>query len=81
MAEKILVLTGSKSKIVEGPLPEDDPKQRRPNIELAETLLGWRPKIELDEGLQRTIAYFDALLRERGKEIACKTAFPLASAR
>jgi len=69
LAEKILLVVGSKSKIVERPLPEDDPKQRQPNIELAEKLLGWRPTINLDEGLQKTIAYFDELLREHGKAI------------
>ena len=50
-------------------MPEDDPKQRQPNIELAEKLLGWRPAINLDEGLNRTVAYFEALLREHGKSI------------
>jgi UDP-glucuronate decarboxylase len=70
LAEKILLVIGSKSKIVERPLPEDDPKQRQPNIELAQTLLGWRPTVGLDEGLRRTIAYFDDLLSERGKAMA-----------
>jgi UDP-glucuronate decarboxylase len=70
LAEKVIAATGSKSKIVERPLPEDDPKQRQPNIELAERLLGWRPTINLDEGLNRTVAYFEALLREHGKSIA-----------
>ena len=51
-------------------MPEDDPKQRQPNIELAEKLLGWRPTINFDEGLIRTVAYFEALLREHGKSIA-----------
>jgi UDP-glucuronate decarboxylase len=69
LAEKVIDLTGSQSKIVERPLPEDDPKQRQPNIDLAEKLLGWRPTINLDEGLQRTVAYFEALLREHGKAI------------
>jgi UDP-glucuronate decarboxylase len=70
LAEKVIAATGSKSKIVERPLPEDDPKQRQPNIALAEKMLGWRPAIELDEGLKRTIVYFEALLRERGKPAA-----------
>ncbi len=69
LAEKLLAMTGSKSKIIERPLPEDDPKQRQPKIELAEKLLGWRPSTGLDEGLERTIAYFDRLLREHGKSI------------
>lgn len=58
LAEKVIALTGSTSKIVFQPLPEDDPLQRRPNIDLARAKLGWEPKIQLEEGLQRTIAYF-----------------------
>jgi UDP-glucuronate decarboxylase len=69
LAEKVIAITGSKSKIVERPLPEDDPKQRQPNIELAGKLLGWRPSINLDEGLTRTIAYFEALLRAHGTPV------------
>ena len=67
LAEKVIAITGSKSKIVDRPLPEDDPKQRQPNIELAEKLLGWRPSINLDEGLKRTVTYFEARLRAHGK--------------
>lgn len=67
LAEKILAMTGSKSKIVTRPLPEDDPRQRQPDIALAEKLLGWRPTIQMDEGLRRTIAYFESLMREHGK--------------
>ncbi|QBR72618.1 NAD-dependent dehydratase [Beijerinckiaceae bacterium] len=67
LAEKILTMTGSKSKIVTRPLPEDDPRQRQPDIALAERLLGWRPTIQMDEGLRRTIAYFESLMREHGK--------------
>jgi UDP-glucuronate decarboxylase len=67
LAEKILAITGSKSEIVARPLPEDDPRQRRPNIALAEKLLCWRPTVELDEGLRYTIAYFEMLLREHGE--------------
>jgi UDP-glucuronate decarboxylase len=69
LAEKVIDVTGSKSKIVERPLPEDDPKQRQPNIDLAEKLLGWHPTINLNEGLKRTVAYFEALLNEHGKTI------------
>ena len=59
LAEKVLELTGSKSQIVHRPLPSDDPTQRRPDIALAQRELGgWEPKIALDEGLQKTIAYF-----------------------
>jgi UDP-glucuronate decarboxylase len=79
LAEKVIAVTGSKSKIVERPLPEDDPKQRQPNIELAEKLLGWRPTINLDDGLKRTIVYFEALLREHGKSIAGDRRLPTAA--
>jgi dTDP-glucose 4,6-dehydratase len=58
IAKKVLDLTGSASPIVYEPLPEDDPKVRRPNIARAQALLGWNPSISLEEGLQRTIAYF-----------------------
>lgn len=51
-------MTGSKSKIVYRPLPEDDPKVRRPDITGARTLLGWEPKVGLDEGLTKTLEYF-----------------------
>ena len=57
-AERIKALTGSKSEIVFRPLPEDDPKVRQPDITRARQLLGWEPKIGLDEGLQKTIDYF-----------------------
>lgn len=63
LADKIISLTGSKSKIVHLPLPQDDPIQRKPDISLAkEKLGGWEPKIELEEGLKKTITYFDELL-------------------
>jgi UDP-glucuronate decarboxylase len=58
LAEKVIRLTGSRSKIVFKPLPIDDPTQRRPAIELARQKLGWEPTIELEEGLRRTIEYF-----------------------
>ena len=57
-AEEILALTGSKSKIVYEPLPQDDPKQRRPNITKAREILGWEPKVDRREGLKRTLEYF-----------------------
>ena len=62
LAKKITKLTNSKSKIIYKPLPEDDPKQRQPNIELAKKELKWEPKIQLDEGLKKTINYFERLL-------------------
>lgn len=58
LAEKVIDLTGSQSKIVQQPLPEDDPVRRRPDISLAKKHLGWEPTIPLDEGLKRTIPYF-----------------------
>jgi UDP-glucuronate decarboxylase len=58
LAETILKLAGSKSKLVFEPLPSDDPKQRQPNIELAKIKLGWEPKVNLEDGLKETIAYF-----------------------
>ena len=58
IAETIIKMTGSTSKIVYRPLPTDDPKQRRPDITRARTLLGWEPKVQLEEGLVKTIAYF-----------------------
>jgi len=63
LARKILLLTGSRSKIVYNPLPEDDPKQRRPDISKAKKLFDWQPKITLDEGLGFTIEYFKAVLK------------------
>lgn len=69
LAEKILAITGSKSRIIGRPLPDDDPRQRQPNIELAKKLLGWTPTVALDEGLVSTIDYFETLLREHGKKI------------
>jgi len=58
LAHKIIELTGSKSKILQTPLPQDDPKQRRPDISQAKKMLNWEPKIKLDEGLIKTIDYF-----------------------
>ena len=63
LAELVIELTGSKSKLVYEPLPSDDPTQRRPVIDKARDILGWEPTIPLREGLVRTIAYFDELLR------------------
>jgi dTDP-glucose 4,6-dehydratase len=58
LAERIIALTGSKSRIVEKPLPVDDPKVRQPDITRARTILGWEPKVPFDEGLRETLAYF-----------------------
>jgi UDP-glucuronate decarboxylase len=62
-AERIVANTGSKSKIVFKPLPQDDPKQRCPDISLASAKLGWKPQIDLETGLQKTVAYFSGRLR------------------
>jgi UDP-glucuronate decarboxylase len=66
LAERVLKLTGSRSKIIYQPLPQDDPMQRCPDIGLAQRLLDWQPKVSLDEGLSRTATYFDKLLSESG---------------
>jgi dTDP-glucose 4,6-dehydratase len=58
IAETIIRMTGAKSRIIYKPLPTDDPKQRRPDITRARTLLGWEPKVQLEEGLVKTIEYF-----------------------
>jgi UDP-glucuronate decarboxylase len=65
LAELVIELVGSRSRIVYCPLPQDDPKQRRPDISLARRELGWTPGIKLVDGLKRTIAYFEDLLRLR----------------
>lgn len=62
LAERVLELTGSSSRLIFNPLPQDDPKQRQPDITLARTELAWEPSIMLDEGLRKTITYFDELL-------------------
>jgi UDP-glucuronate decarboxylase len=62
LALKVIAMTGSRSELIEKPLPQDDPQQRQPNITLARTELGWEPTIALEQGLERTIAYFSSLL-------------------
>jgi UDP-glucuronate decarboxylase len=64
LAEIVIDLTGSQSTLTFLPLPQDDPKQRQPDIRLAREALGWQPTIPLRQGLERTIAYFDALLKD-----------------
>lgn len=59
---KVIELTGSTSQILQMPLPQDDPKQRRPDISQAKQMLNWEPKIPLEEGLKKTIEYFRATL-------------------
>lgn len=66
LAERVIALTGSSSNLVFKPLPQDDPRQRQPDISLARQLLGWNPAVMLDEGLKKTIEYFDSLLARDG---------------
>jgi UDP-glucuronate decarboxylase len=58
LAEQVIYITGSTSKIIQQPLPQDDPRQRRPDISMAKSVLGWEPKIQLQQGLNKTIDYF-----------------------
>ena len=69
LAKKVIALTGSSSKIVRLPLPEDDPKQRKPDIQRARDTLGWEPAIGLEDGLTRTIEYFQTLLSQQNLTI------------
>jgi UDP-glucuronate decarboxylase len=62
LAEMVIRLTGSTAKLTFAPLPADDPLQRQPDIRMAREMLGWQPRIALEEGLKKTIAYFDTLL-------------------
>ncbi|MBM4306206.1 MAG: SDR family oxidoreductase [Deltaproteobacteria bacterium] len=68
LAKKIIRMIGSKSKIAFRPLPADDPKQRQPFIDLAKEKLGWTPKVSLDVGLKKTIAYFEDVLKNGGQK-------------
>jgi UDP-glucuronate decarboxylase len=67
LAERVIALTGARSRLVHRPLPIDDPTQRCPDIGKARALLGWQPEVDLQDGLQRTIDYFEALLAARGR--------------
>ncbi|MGE0153722.1 MAG: UDP-glucuronic acid decarboxylase family protein [Reyranellaceae bacterium] len=72
LAERVIALTGSRSRIAYRPLPVDDPRRRRPDISQARALLGWSPKVALADGLTRTIAHFDGLLAGDGLEAAMR---------
>ena len=76
LARKVISLTGSASELVFKPLPSDDPLQRKPDIALAKAALGWRPTIQLEEGLKKTIVYFRTLQQacDRGWHGAVKSA-------
>jgi len=62
LAQKVIDIIGSQSKIIHKPLPSDDPKQRKPDISLAKEELDWEPKVKLEDGLVKTIGYFEGLL-------------------
>jgi UDP-glucuronate decarboxylase len=64
LAQMVIEMTGSRSKIVHRAKPEDDPRQRRPDISLAQDKLGWQPKTPLKDGLARTVTYFEELIRD-----------------
>jgi UDP-glucuronate decarboxylase len=65
LAEKVIALTNSNSRLQFKPLPKDDPQKRRPDISLAKDKLGWQPEVSLEQGLLKTIEYFDRLLGNR----------------
>jgi UDP-glucuronate decarboxylase len=67
LAELVIALTGSSSKVIYRPLPQDDPKQRCPDIGAAQQHLAWAPRVELRQGLAKTIAYFEQLLRQEAQ--------------
>jgi len=80
LAEKIIELTGSRSTIVEAPLPQDDPRQRQPDISLARQVLGWNPTVSLEDGLVTTIAYFAGLASNRPVAVTKRTGSSAATA-
>jgi len=69
LAERVIALVGSGSKLVFQPLPQDDPRQRKPDISKANDILAWQPTVMLDEGLEKTIRYFDELLSHESTEV------------
>jgi UDP-glucuronate decarboxylase len=81
LARRVIDLTGARSRLVHAPLPQDDPMQRCPDITRAKHMLDWQPTVALEDGLRRTIAYFEALLSERGDRAAAADAEPAAAHR
>ncbi len=79
LAELVIEMTGTKSKIRFEPLPSDDPRQRQPNISMAKSILEWEPKTQLRDGLTKTITYFDNILRKEGSHRHESVDFPAAS--
>lgn len=77
LAEKVIKLTGSASKIICKPLPSDDPKLRKPDISLAKQLLDWEPAVAVDDGLFKTIEYFDQLLGDAESELLISDESPI----
>jgi UDP-glucuronate decarboxylase len=69
LANLVVELTGSSSKIIHRPLPQDDPKQRQPDISQAREKLGWEPRVALRDGLGKTIEYFDRLLKSNSRQL------------
>jgi len=76
LAEAVLAKVGGRSKLIEMPLPQDDPLQRKPDISLAKRELGWQPQVALDQGLDRTIAYFRSVVGESDRAIDAGTRMP-----
>jgi UDP-glucuronate decarboxylase len=81
LAQAVLDITGSKSKVELRPLPQDDPRQRRPNIEKAQQILDWNPTVQLKEGLTRTVEYFDRLIAAKKLTPSAQQFAPRAGAR
>ena len=79
LASQVIEMTGSRSKIVHRPKPQDDPRQRRPDISKAQEVLKWSPRIPLKEGLKTTVAYFDELLKDQGIRAMVTGAAPSSS--
>jgi UDP-glucuronate decarboxylase len=76
LASQVIDLSGARSRIVHRPLPQDDPKQRKPDISKAQELLGWQPRIALKDGLGRTISYFQKLLKDNSIRSMIIDAYP-----